>query len=114
MLEGIRVLSESYIHILPFGWWLLLVVGLLGSLMGIAFFIIAGQEHSCGGIIFSSFCSLICLSLIGICIYYYANKAPTTYYKVTIDDTVNFKEFNDRYEITDQDGEIYTIVEKEK
>ena len=42
------------------------------------------------------------------------NNEPYTKYKVTIDDTVNFKEFNDRYEIKDQDGEIYTIVERAK
>ena len=114
MLEGIKVLSENYAHILPTGWWISLLVGLFGSVIGIVGIIIACDEHSLGGIIFTSFCSLICLSLIGICIYYYTNKAPTTYYKVTIDDTVNFKEFNDRYEIKDQEGEIYTIVEREK
>lgn len=34
-------------------------------------------------------------------------------YKVTISDEVNFVEFNDKYEIIDQDGLIYTIKEKE-
>ena len=34
-------------------------------------------------------------------------------YKVTISDEVNFVEFNNKYEIIDQDGLIYTIKEKE-
>lgn len=34
-------------------------------------------------------------------------------YKVTISDKVNFVEFNNKYEIIDQDGLIYTIKEKE-
>lgn len=41
-------------------------------------------------------------------------KVVSTYpvYKVTIDDTVSMKEFNERYEILNQDGLIYTIKEK--
>lgn len=35
-------------------------------------------------------------------------------YKVTIDDTVSLNEFNSRYEIIEQEGKIYTIIEKEK
>lgn len=34
-------------------------------------------------------------------------------YKVTIDDTVPMKEFLSKYEIINQEGEIYTIVERE-
>lgn len=34
-------------------------------------------------------------------------------YKVTISDEVNFVEFNNKYEIIDKDGLIYTIKEKE-
>lgn len=33
-------------------------------------------------------------------------------YKVTIDATVNLKEFLDKYEIISQEGDIYTIKEK--
>lgn len=35
-----------------------------------------------------------------------------TRYDVTIDDTVNFNEFNSKYEVVKQEGLIYTIVEK--
>lgn len=34
-------------------------------------------------------------------------------YKVTISDEVNFVDFNNKYEIIEQDGLIYTIKEKE-
>lgn len=36
-----------------------------------------------------------------------------TYYEVSITDDMNFKEFNSKYEIVKQRGEIYTIIEKE-
>lgn len=39
------------------------------------------------------------------------NGSPETY-KVTISDTVNFNEFNERYEIIGQEGLIYTITER--
>lgn len=35
-----------------------------------------------------------------------------TQYKVTISDEVNLLEFNDRYEIVDQEGQIFTIKER--
>lgn len=41
---------------------------------------------------------------------------PTDYetqYKVTIDDSVSMNEFNEKYEIIDQEGKIYTVRERE-
>lgn len=35
-----------------------------------------------------------------------------THYKVTIDDSVSVNEFNNKYEIIDQEGKIYTIRER--
>lgn len=42
------------------------------------------------------------------------NSLKITYYEVSITDDMSFKEFNSKYEIVDQRGEIYTITEKEK
>ena len=39
------------------------------------------------------------------------NKYQTRY-EVTISDDVNFNEFNSKYEIVEQNGLIYTIIEK--
>lgn len=109
MLEGITVLSENYIdHFSLVGIILCSIVLLLGVALLIIF--IKDRENWDGGIIFSIIIILIPLLLILTSIF----KKPYTEYKVIIDDTVNFKEFHDRYEIKDQDGEIYTIVEREK
>lgn len=35
-----------------------------------------------------------------------------TRYKATISEEVNFVEFNEKYEIIDQEGKIYTIIER--
>lgn len=37
-----------------------------------------------------------------------------TYYEVSITDDMSFKEFNSKYEIVNQRGEIYTVISKEK
>ena len=36
-----------------------------------------------------------------------------TQHKVTIDDSVSVNEFNEKYEIIDQEGKIYTVRERE-
>jgi hypothetical protein len=40
-------------------------------------------------------------------------KEYETQYKVTISDEVNFNEFNEKYEVIEQDGKLYTIRERE-
>ena len=40
-----------------------------------------------------------------------ANMDQATY-KVIVDDTVSFTEFNNRYKIIDQEGLIFTIIER--
>ena len=37
---------------------------------------------------------------------------PISYYQVSIDDTVSFNGFMDKYEIIDQEGKIYTVTER--
>ena len=37
-----------------------------------------------------------------------------THYKVTIDDNVSMNEFNEKYEIINQEGKIYTIRERKQ
>lgn len=37
-----------------------------------------------------------------------------TYYEVSITDDMSFKDFNAKYEIVNQRGEIYTVISKEE
>lgn len=38
---------------------------------------------------------------------------PKTHYQVVVDKDVNFVEFTNKYEVIEQEGAIYTVVEKE-
>lgn len=58
----------------------------------------------CGGVV-TIFCSALLLFAFP--------EKEIVQYKVTIDETVSFVEFHKKYEIIDQEGEIYTIQEKE-
>ena len=41
------------------------------------------------------------------------SQSKITYYEITITDDMNFKEFDTKYEVIKQRGEIYTVVLKE-
>lgn len=58
--------------------------------------------------------TMIGFLIFAICISFVENPTGKYTYKVTISDEVNFVEFDNKYEIIDQDGLIYTISEKEK
>ena len=42
------------------------------------------------------------------------NSPKITYYEVSITDDMNFKDFNSKYEIVCQRGEIYTVISREE
>lgn len=44
--------------------------------------------------------------------YFTSEEYTTTKYKVTIDDSVNFNEFMNRYEVINHDGVVYVIQDK--
>jgi hypothetical protein len=60
-------------------------------------------------------CIGIAIGLLTGCKIDIANKEEIyqTQYKATISEEVSLVEFNEKYEIIDQEGKIYTIVEKE-
>lgn len=66
----------------------------------------------------AALCWLLALALvlcgIGLGICSQATKTEHIQYYMTINDTVSFKEFTDRYNIIEQKGEIYIVEDKEK
>lgn len=54
------------------------------------------------------------MGLMTLSLVRFTENESYTKYKVTISEEVKLKEFNEKYEIIDQDGEIYTIVERDK
>lgn len=112
-MEGITILSQNldYAGRILGGVFTLIFGGMF--VLGAFLFCLSIKEKAYPlSILFGVFL-IICGLVSGLGIASIFAK-PTTQYKVTIDKKVSLKEFNEKYEIVDQDGEIYTIVERDK
>lgn len=110
-MEGIEILSVGEIGINPvlFNWSAAIIGGIL---LGLVCALGAGAAEDSVGLFIVAFilCALFFGALCGFGIEKYADTAPT--YKVIISDTVSLNEFYDKYEILEQDGKIFTIMER--
>ena len=118
-MSGVEILATEEVAVAwgSFNWhnfWLVFAVGI-----GIALFfgfIFGLNEND-----FVSACIIFIVIAIFVCgvfgpIIGKATAEPTEYktqYKVIIDETVSLIEFNEKYEIIDQDGKIYIVEERD-
>ena len=113
MMNGITVLSQSEIMNTPNWTYIITIIALIAFV--VSMIITSSFHHNRIETIFgiSSICFSI-LFVVGLfCMKFIEIRTGKYTYKVTISDEVNFVEFNNKYEIIDQDGLIYTIKEKE-
>lgn len=57
--------------------------------------------------------TVVAILLFGVLALFCVDATEVAQYKVIIDESVSFVEFNEKYKVIDQEGEIYTIQEKE-
>lgn len=112
MIEGITVLN-SYSNGLGILGIFLYAMILVGFLLSVGLFCSAAKDKFAFGIAFSSISIAIFLVLFGITTYKCFIKEPDTYYQVVLDENVSYLEFTEKYEVIEQNGQIYTIKEKE-
>lgn len=107
-MNGVEILAASEVAC-EFGWsWGLFLILIF---LVIAFAIGAFLMNEYGGSITIIIFGLIIASIVS------CKGKPIAYetqYKVTIDDSVKINEFNEKYEIVDQDGKIYIVREIKK
>ena len=108
MMSGITILSTRELMEAP-NWTI--VMALVGIVVTFISFIIITKNIYVGFVSFVIGCILSMVCMISNII---INKPTGKYeYKVTISDEVNLVEFNEKYQIINQEGLIYTIREKE-
>ena len=93
--------------------WIAVAIAFVVSLF--AGFIFTCLEDSVGSGLVMFGLTFIIVSLILCMVLATNNVNPTKYetqYKVTIDDSVSMTEFNEKYEVIEQEGKIYTVREK--
>lgn len=110
MMEGIEILSIGEIGINPVFNWPIAIIG--GVLVGLIPAFVAGIGDESIGLFLVTFilCAPFFGAICGFSIEKYTDTAPT--YKVVISDTVSLNEFYDRYKVLEQDGKIFTIMER--
>ena len=115
-MDGITILSEMSVRCAEM--WQVIGVTLVGIIGSVALVrnLIGGWQHSEWSnnlvlIIVHVGLILFVASLVYL-VYIEYDKVYTSY-NVSIDDSVGFNEFNKRYEIVSQDGDVYTVIEKE-
>lgn len=107
MMEGIEILSQEVcneLQIVPL-FLCLMILSIIGALIDLFIDFTDGILRAVLGCILGLFIYAIIFGAI----------IPEKYiqYKVTISESVSMTEFNDRYEIIDVDGKIYTIRERD-
>jgi hypothetical protein len=116
-MEGVEILNQFEVAIEHcFNWTVFwFIVGFIGAGMGVIGLLLWLIDN-CE---FSAFPAMVVIGIVfGVIIggiFAGMEGIPTKYetrYQVTITDEVKMTEFNERYEILDQEGKIYTVREK--
>lgn len=108
MVDGITILDTTYIWVCNNPAFDILII--LTFISAIWLFLVVNYDDD-PNIFILSFAIFLTLIFSTIIVYRkYEEKVPK--YKVTISDTVSFKDVYEKYDIVEQKGEIYTIIEK--
>lgn len=115
-MDGVTILNEMSVRGESLGlvmvWWLLTIALIVsGILDNVEHWHYSEWRTRITSIICTLIhCALVLLVAVGLCFEY---NTFHTEYIVTIDDSVGFNEFTRQYEIVSQDGDVYTVIEKE-
>jgi hypothetical protein len=113
-MDGITVLSEEVVK----GSYseTVYIVGIIFAIIVSFAFGGAVAELSDNNTVAISITGILTFIIVLFCTIYFKpleSKGSYVKYKVTIDDSVSFNEFNAKYKVLEQDGKIFTIVERE-
>lgn len=116
-MEGVRILAQAPVYetVYSWGWsWAGFALSILAVVI-LAFIIFSVCNGDIAGLLFLIFVgflgitSVYCFS-IGNSEKVYSHEE----YKVIIDDSVSLNDFYKKYEVIGQEGEIYTVIEREQ
>jgi ABC-type uncharacterized transport system permease subunit len=115
MIEGITVLSTEVIRYAPVFVFLTVLAAIpLIIFICVLIGILRDRYYRDDGLI----CAALMLVMLAAAVFSFSfvsifNQKDETVYKVIINDSVPLKEFQERYEIIEVEGIIYTIKEKQ-
>lgn len=115
-MSGVEILNQTNVYYNEGKFWIFLLVLSLGLFAGLVPAIFEWRDGFIASGILAISIGLICGAFFGI-IGYVASIDTTdelshVEYKVIVSDEVNFTDFMEKYEIVDQEGQIYTVKER--
>lgn len=109
-MEGVTILSQDT-DLIYSGFSPLYIIFLVMTIFGLGMTIVSFINDWSVGLTVS-FLLVFAIGAFMLAFTPLITADEVTTYKVTIDDSVSFTEFTDKYEIKDQEGKIYTVYEK--
>lgn len=114
-MEGIYILNKTLITDTPI--WAC-ILGFLTMILSILFIIVTMvmfvEEFGYLKVVICLYCALLSLIMLVRCTQYIDSINTGRYrYEVTIDDTVSFTELQEKYDVIEQNGKIWTLEDKE-
>lgn len=109
-MQGITILNET--TKLPNGYaGIIIVLIMLGiGMIVLGYCCIKYNEHTLSKIVASIICCIILIGcVVGVVI---LTNQEQTYYKVLLDNDITFVEFNEQYQIIEQEGLILTVIKR--
>lgn len=116
-MEGVRILAQSPVYdtVYSWGWsWAGFAFGIFAVVL-LAFVIFLMYNGDISGLLF-----LIFVGFLGFGSFFLFSEGNSEKvysheeYKVIIDDSVSLNDFYKKYEVIGQEGEIYTVIEREQ
>ena len=110
VLSATQVVSET-VYNYNAAWIVAGIIISISLVVGIIWAVIEQDAFCCTGALLVG---ILLATIVSVFVLLGTAKpvAYETQYKVTISDSVSLTEFNDKYEILDQEGRIYTVRER--
>ena len=115
-MNGVTILSEMSVRgeelWVVIAWVLLTIAYIVGAIWdNVEYWHYSGWGTRITGIVGALIVGVLTsMVAVGLCDEY---NTFHTEYKVTIDDSVGFNEFTECYKILSNDGDVYTVIEKQ-
>lgn len=111
-MDGVTILAENAVYELS-KIQLMIIFGLF--VLSVLCLISTTVPRHCDSVIWLTIVSIAMLFAAVVCAIVMEPKTFVEYeYKVTVDETVSFNEFREQYEVIAQEGQIYTVVERDQ
>lgn len=111
-MQGVTILSETVVSPCIVAGIFILICSIVAVLFMVACIVYMIKYGELFPMIIPAIVCLLAACAFGYVSISELNKQPYTKYKVTVDDSVSFKEFTDKYEILNQDGLVYEVRER--